>query len=124
MDKKKKNILMDPEELEGKIILKDVVEEGKKVEKTSDNIYDADERKAMLEEESLRDYEEGFMEGASGRGQLHCCAYCGKLLGQDPSLIYEREFDGKILFFCSEEHAQKYAEKWQRKKEKRAEQEK
>jgi len=99
MDKKKKNILMDPEELEGKIILKDVVEEGKKVEKTSDNIYDADERKAMLEEESLRDYEEGFMEGYENP-QLIECDNCGKLV--DIAKAIEWEIDKVPHWFCSQ----------------------
>ncbi len=89
-----------------------------------EDIYVEEGREKLIEDAEISAWEEGFMEGASGRGQLHCCAYCGKLLGQDPSTIYEREFDGKILFFCSAEHAQKYAEKWQRKKEKQAEPEK
>ena len=51
------------------------------------------------------------MEGAKGRGGENCCAYCGKLLGEEETEIYEREFDGEIKKFCSEDHAQKYADK-------------
>ena len=108
MNKKKKKILIDPEELEEKIMLKDVVEEGKKVEKTSDNVYDVDERLAMMEEDSLRDYEEGFMEGYENP-QLIECDNCGKLVNIAKAV--EWKINKVSHWFCCQKCLDSYLKK-------------
>ncbi len=74
-------------------------------------VYSEEGRESLVEDDEMEPWEEGFMEGAEGRGEQHCCAECGKLLGEDESSIYERKFDGEIKWFCSEEHAENYAKK-------------
>ena len=98
-----------PEEIEGEM------EQGKKDE----TVYSEEGREKLTEDAEIEDWEEGFMKGAEGRGEENCCSECGKLLGEEETEIYEREFDGELKKFCSEEHAQKYADKLEKEKEKR-----
>lgn len=105
MPRKKKT----PEEIELEM------EEGKKEEE----VYSEEGREKLIEGDEIEDWEEGFMEGAEGRGEQASCAYCGKLIGEDKENIFEREFDGEIKWFCSEEHAEKYAERLKKQKQKR-----
>jgi len=88
------------------------MEEGTKEEE----VYREAGREKLKEDDELEDWEEGFMEGAEGRGEQHCCAECGKLLGEEKTEVVEREFDGEIKWFCSAEHAQNYADKLKKKK--------
>lgn len=76
-----------------------------------ENVYSEEGREKLSEDDEMDPSEEGFMEGAEGRGQKHCCAECGKLLGEDEENIVEREFEGDMKWFCSEEHAENYAKK-------------
>lgn len=94
-----------PEELESEM------EEGLKEEE----VYTKEGREKLIEDAEIEPWEEGFMEGAERRGEQHCCAYCGALLGDEETEIYEREFDGDLLWFCSAEHAQRYAEKLEKR---------
>jgi hypothetical protein len=98
-----------PEEIEGEM------EQGKKDE----TVYSEEGREKLKEDGEIEDWEEGFMEGAEGRGEENSCTECGKLLGEEETEVYEREFDGEIKKFCCESHAQKYAEKLEKEKEKR-----
>jgi len=82
-----------------------------------EEVYKEAGREKLKEDDELEDWEEGFMEGAEGRGEQNCCAYCGKLLGEDREKVIEREFDGEIKWFCCEEHAQKYADKLKKKQQ-------
>lgn len=90
------------------------MEEGKKDEE----VYTEEGREKELENDEIEPWEEGFMEGAEGRGKKNCCSECGKLLEEEKEDIYEREFDDEIKLFCSEEHAEKYAKKLAKKKRK------
>ena len=79
--------------------------------KEKEGIYTEKGREELIESDEISPTEEGFMEGAEDRGEQNCCSECGKLLGEDKENIYEREFDGEIKLFCSEEHAENYAKK-------------
>ncbi|MBW2993640.1 hypothetical protein KY317_03645, partial [Candidatus Woesearchaeota archaeon] len=79
--------------------------------KTDEDVYTEEGREKLVEDGEISPEEEGFMEGAEQKGEQAKCAYCGKVLGEDEKNIYERKFDGEIKWFCSEEHAKKYAEK-------------
>jgi hypothetical protein len=83
------------------------MEQGKKEE----TVYSEEGREKLAEDDQVEPFEEGFMEGAEGRGGKNCCAECGKLLGEEEKEIIEREFEGDMKWFCSEEHAEKYAKK-------------
>jgi len=82
-----------------------------------EEVYKEAGREKLREDAEIEDWEEGFMEGAEGRGEQHCCAECGKNLGDEETEVFEREFDGEIKWFCSDVHAQKYADKLKRKKQ-------
>jgi hypothetical protein len=89
------------------------MEQGKKDEE----IYSEAGREKLREDGEIKDWEEGFMEGAEGRGEQNCCSECGKNLGENKDNVIEREFDGEIKWFCSEEHAENYAKKLEKKKQ-------
>jgi len=75
-------------------------------EKESD-VYTAKGREELVEDGEISASEEGFMEGAEGKGELANCAHCGKVLSQDKSEIVEREIDDEIFLFCCDECAEK-----------------
>ena len=91
------------------------MEEGEQDE----DVYSEEGREQLMEDREIEDWEEGFMEGAEDRGEENCCVYCGKLLGEEETKIFEREFSGEVKKFCSEDHAQKYADRLEKAKEKR-----
>ncbi|MBW2991616.1 hypothetical protein KY345_00175 [Candidatus Woesearchaeota archaeon] len=70
-------------------------------------VYSEPGRDKLVEEGEMGTWEEGFMEGAEGRGQMTSCARCGKLLSQEKDEVFERKINGKKMFFCSKEHAEK-----------------
>jgi YHS domain-containing protein len=84
------------------------VEEEKLVEKTSDNLYDSGEREAMMDEDSLNDYEAGFMEGYENPDLIQCDA-CGKNV--DLAHAIEWEIEGVAHWFCSEDCLEKFIQK-------------
>ena len=88
------------------------MEEGRKEE----NVYSEEGREKLAEADEIEPFEEGFMEGAEGRGRKNCCAECGKLIEEEDENIVERKFDGEIKWFCSEEHAENYAKKHKRRR--------
>jgi len=96
--------------------IKSEMEAGKEPEE----VYTEEGREKLIEDAEIEDWEEGYMEGAEGRGEQSSCAYCGKLLGEEEKEIVERRFDGEIKWFCSVDHAQKYAEREEKNKKKRA----
>jgi len=106
--------LVEEETEETEEEIKSDMESGEKDEE----VYTEEGREKLVEDDEIEDWEEGYMEGAEDRGEQTSCAYCGKALGEDEKNIYEREFDGEIKLFCSEEHAQKYAERLEKKKAK------
>jgi hypothetical protein len=74
-----------------------------------EEVYTAAGREQLVEDDEMEPWEEGFMEGAEGRGQMTSCARCGKLLGQGKAKTFERKINGKKMLFCSKEHAEKGA---------------
>ena len=59
--------------------IEEKMEQGKKAE----NVYSEEGREKLSEDDEISPSEEGFMEGAEGRGGKNCCAECGALLGED-----------------------------------------
>ncbi len=72
-----------------------------------EDVYTAEGREELVEDDEVDSWEEGFMEGAEGRGKLAKCAHCGKVLSQSKKRIIEREIDDEIHLFCSPECAEK-----------------
>jgi hypothetical protein len=71
-----------------------------------EEVYTESGRDALVEDDEIETWEEGFMEGAEGRGQAASCARCGKLLGQGKGKIFQMKINGKKMLFCSREHAE------------------
>jgi ribosomal protein L24E len=92
---------------------KELIEEGEK----DKSVYGEEGREQLVEEDEIEPFEEGFMEGAEGRGKKSCCAECGKALNSDKGQLFEREFNGETLWFCSDKHAHNYAKKHPEKEE-------
>ncbi len=87
------------------------MEQGKKAE----NVYSEEGREKLAADDEIAPFEEGFMEGAEGRGKKNSCAECGKQIAEDDENIIEREFEGETKWFCSEQHAENYAKKHKEK---------
>jgi adenine-specific DNA methylase len=85
----------------------EAMEEGKEEE----TVYSEEGREKLAEDDEIKPFEEGFMEGAEGRGKKNSCAECGKQIEEDDENIVERKFGDEIKLFCSEEHAENYAKK-------------
>jgi len=86
----------------------------KKDESTSDSediekIYSDEGRDSLVEDDAMEPWEQGFMEGAENDGQGAKCRRCGKIL-LGPDSIVEKEIDGTVYRFCSEECAEKFEE--------------
>ncbi len=66
------------------------------------DVYSPEGRDELEEEEGeIAPWEEAFMEGAEGRGELGECANCEKPLCQGKDHIVEREIKGRLVWFCS-----------------------
>ena len=87
------------------------MEKGKKEE----TVYSEEGREKLAEDDEMEPFEQGFMEGAEGRGKKNSCAECGKQISEDDENIVEREIEGEVKWFCSEEHAENYAKKHKEK---------
>jgi len=74
-----------------------------------EDVYSEEGRENLVEDGEIEPWEEGFMEGADMDGQKGKCANCGRVLFKDST--YEKEIDGKDMFFCSEKCIEKYEEK-------------
>lgn len=94
----------------------DEIEEEMEEGKHDEDVYTEEGREKLVEDGEITETEEGFMEGEENRGEETSCAYCGKMISEDKDNIYERKFNGEIKVFCSEEHAEKYAEKLKKQK--------
>jgi YHS domain-containing protein len=69
------------------------------------DVYTEEGREELEEDEGeIAPWEEGFSEGAQGIEGGHC-AHCHKQLGDREEGVIEREFKGKVVFFCSEKCA-------------------
>lgn len=79
------------------------MEKGEKDE----DVYSEEGREELVEDDEIDAWEEGFSEGAEGKGELATCAHCGKVLNQSKKKLIEREIDGELFLFCSKECAKK-----------------
>jgi len=68
------------------------------------DVYSDEGREELVESGEIQSWEEGFAEGAEGKGHMGKCACCGDVLGEDD--IVERNIDGKHLVFCSNKCAE------------------
>jgi hypothetical protein len=66
--------------------------------------YTEEGREELLEDDEVSPAEEGFAEGEEEAEKAHC-AGCGKVLSQDKKTLIEKEFDHKIVLFCSDQCA-------------------
>jgi hypothetical protein len=74
---------------------------------SDEGIYSDEGREEMLDNDEIDDFEEGFMKGAEMDGQSAKCRKCGRILIKRKDMV-EREVEDKVLWFCSEECADKY----------------
>lgn len=77
----------------------DKPEEEKKIEKTSDDFYDQDERQEMLEEDSMHPDEVAFMEGFENPHLIEC-DNCGQKVNL--ARVIEWKINGKSHWFCTQ----------------------
>jgi len=91
--------------MEEKEKLREDMELGKKDE----TVYDEAGRQKLVEDGEMSPEEAGFMEGAEDDGEQGKCAYCGAAIFKDNTV--ESRLDGKVFWFCSDEHATKYKER-------------
>jgi hypothetical protein len=75
-----------------------------------EDAYSEAGREKLVEDDEMEDWEAGFSKGAEEGGRDAKCRYCGKIIIEKDGVI-ERKVDGELCFFCSDEHAEKYAEK-------------
>lgn len=72
-----------------------------------EDIYSAEGRDLQEEDDEIAPWEEGFVEGAAGPGQLGKDALTGEPL-KDVEEVIETEIDGKTYRFASRENARKF----------------
>lgn len=82
-----------------------------------EDIYEEEGREVQVDEDEIEPWEEGFMEGAAGPGQLGKDALTGEPL-RDVEDVVEAEIGGKTYRFASEENARKFREKKEKEKNK------
>ena len=70
-----------------------------------ESVYTDGGREQLVDDGEIADWEQGFMEGAEGKGSQSKCSHCHSILSQDHAKIVEKEIDNKIHFFCSQECA-------------------
>ena len=75
-----------------------------------EDIYTSEGRDKLEEDDEIDSWEEGFMEGASGAGQLGKDALTGEPL-MDIDDVVEAKIGGKVYRFVSEENAEKFRKK-------------
>jgi len=70
------------------------------------DVYNHEGREDLVKDDEIEPWEEGFLEGAEGRGHFGVCAHCKQVLSDDHEEIVEREYHGQVLRFCSDKCAQ------------------
>lgn len=70
------------------------------------DVYHQEGREDLVESDEIEAWEEGFAEGAEGKGHLGVCAHCGAVLGDRQGEVVEKKFDDEIRLFCSDKCAQ------------------
>lgn len=82
-----------------------------------ENIYTEEGREEMFDDDDeLTDVDEGFMKGYEEGAKSAKCPICGQVIEYD---FVEREIDDDIYRFCSDEHADLYMNKINKKREHR-----
>lgn len=74
-----------------------------------EDVYTEEGLEEEVEDDEIRDSEEGFIEGYEGNEDVNC-ANCGKVLGDEEDVV-EEEFDNKIRRFCSNRCAENFEKK-------------
>jgi hypothetical protein len=92
-------------------------EKAKKMEEgeLESDVYSEAGREKEVEDDEIADWEEGFAKGAESGGKDAKCRFCGKILKEKEDVV-ERRIEGKLCFFCSDDHVKQYMKK-QKKKE-------
>ena len=108
VDNERSHDHVEEETFESSDEIKQEMEEGK----ADEEVYTDEGREKLVEDDEISPEEEGFMEGAEGRGQQTSCKYCGKMISEEKDIV-ERKVNGEILLFCCEEHAEKYSQQHQ-----------
>jgi endogenous inhibitor of DNA gyrase (YacG/DUF329 family) len=72
-----------------------------------EDVYEAEGREDLVEDDEISPEEEGLLEGYSDDVKEVKCANCGKALFDEETVV-EREFNDKIYRFCSEKCAKAY----------------
>lgn len=70
------------------------------------DVYEDEDLEELREDDEVDDWEEGFMEGAKGKGGLANCAHCDKPLPAKAKVV-EKVIDDERFFFCSPQCAGK-----------------
>lgn len=93
------------------------IEENMELGEKEEEVYSEEGREQLEEDDELENWEEGFMKGAEGGGQLGKDALTGEpLMGEE---TVELEIDGEVYRFVNGENAEKFRKK--KMKEKREE---
>ncbi len=74
-----------------------------------DDLESEEAREEATEDDELEPWEEGFLEGATGDGQLGKCANCGDMITEKNCV--EKKIEEELHRFCSEKCLEKYEEK-------------
>ncbi len=86
--------------------IKEDIKEGERDE----DPYTTEGREALVEDDEMNAEEAGFMEGASGAGQLGKDALTGEPL-MDVEDVVEIQIDGQKYRFVNQENAEKFRER-------------
>jgi len=86
------------------------IEEDMDMGEKEEDPYTPEGREKMEDEDEIDNVEEGFMEGASGGGQLAKDALTGEPL-MGPEEIVELEIEGKVYRFVNSENAEEFRKK-------------
>jgi len=78
--------------------------------KRDSDIYIEEGRELQEEDAEIDAWEEGFMQGAEGTGQLAKDALTGEPITSDDDVV-ELEWDDKLYRFVNEENAEKFKKK-------------
>jgi len=90
----------------------DITDDIRKGDKEGD-VYSKEGRDELEEDDEMEVWEEGFMDGAEGGGQLAKDALTGEPLPDDEDEITELVLKGKVYRFVSEANAKKFKKKHQ-----------
>jgi len=74
-------------------------------EKEADVYTEEGREELTVDEGEIAPWEEGFAAGAEGRGEGTTCAHCEKPLGDREENVFDREYKGVLMLFCSEKCA-------------------